>query len=330
MITDREIADKRNEVKMLRLQINEHKERRRLDEIREANALREANETIHNAKTYIACLEAELSNSKSAIAMKNGVINDRNETISDLRMAGSDMLDTINECSRREAEDSGVLMQVVEIVKEWGRLSSMVSTYDMRHLRDLLVDYLDAPEIPVVTLKTPSMGTRVVPKNEETLVIDENKMEAVRMLVGSDMWVLHTDDEAVEDKQQKETINKLNALLADEKMTLAAYRSNPLSDQVADRDAIISSLRADRHAKQDIIDKLRHDSCNLNDKLNETDRLHSDLNRLSKIRDELLQLYCDRCDRLEKIEKIVNKAKRFDVVLDTVSIDNIVKIIQEE
>lgn len=47
-------------------------------------------------------------------------------------------------------DDSDVLMKVVEIVKEWKNLSAMVSTYDMRYLRDVVSDYLDAPpETPI-------------------------------------------------------------------------------------------------------------------------------------------------------------------------------------
>jgi uncharacterized coiled-coil protein SlyX len=324
MITDQEITDKCNEVKMLRLERREHCETigalgSTISELEERDALKTtaidalqsdliqqiktddllrgcigvlkaehakkdttimaANETIHNAKTYIDDLEQDVTKYKTTI-------DELNETISDLRMAGSDMLDTINECSRREAEDSKVLMQVVEIVKEWGRLSSMVSTYDMRHLRDLLVDYLDASESPVVTLKTPSIGTRVVSKNEETHTIDETKMAAVRMLIGSDMWVLHTDEEAVEDKQQKDTT--------------------------------IDELMKDLDAKNTVIKDFKAIETK------ETDRLHTVIEGNGKLIDELNDMYCDACGKLEQIEKVTKDA------ISYVHIDEITKIIQEE
>ena len=314
MITNRDVADKKNEVTMLRLERDEMLIRQQLDrakqksELTDASALREANETIHNAKTYIDDLEQDVTKYKTTI-------DELNETISDLRMAASDMLDTINECARGEAEDSMVLMKVVKAVDTWHRCmipTSLTGCTDLiKVLDDVLEDYSNAPESPVVTLKTPSIGTRVVSKNEETHTIDENKMEAVRLLVACENdWILHTDSEAAEVRQQKGTINKLNALLANEKMTLAAYRSNPLSDQVADRDNRIEQLMV----------------------LNEALRIDID-GRDKHIEELTLALAAYREQNINqhnKLERIENFVDGCVIFTKEYIIDEITKIIREE
>ena len=67
----------------------------------------------------------------------NGIIDDLQDEIRGLEA----------ELSARKG-DSEVLMKVVEAIRELRNLSGMTATYDLRHIRDMLVDYLDAPEGP--------------------------------------------------------------------------------------------------------------------------------------------------------------------------------------
>ena len=273
MITDKDVADKKNEVTMLRLQIAEHKARRRLNEIE----------------------QSELN---------------------------------------------------------------------------------DAPETSVVTLKTPSMGTRVVSKNEETHTIDENKMEAVRMLVGSDMWVLHTDEASVEDKQQKDIIDEMQStiralkaevsvrdgILIGRQSTIDELKNfireqgrcvddrdkrieqlmvlnealrvdidlvqNLSRDHIAGQDRTIEGLKSRMTGARIIID---NQATTIEDfkaiETKETDRLHTVIEGNGKIIDELNDMYCDVCGKLEKIEKI---AEHQSHDCFSTALDEIIKIIQEE
>ena len=303
------------------------KERDELKERDDTGALRAANATIHNAKLYIGGLEAELKRetdsgvytSKVIIGnlrdintrqhkqirehceiideLKDTIRLERIDHTAEVSAITSTLHRTINELKMElsaRKDDSRVLMQVVEAVKMWKEYRY---TQSISQIATIVENYLDASESPVVTLKTPSLGTRVVSKNEEAHTIDETTMKAVRMLLDCDgTWVLYTEEEAVEVMQHKTTIGEL-------KRDLDA------------RNKVIKDFKAIE--------------------TKETDRLHADLNRLSKIRDELLQLYCDRCDQLEKIDEITKKAKHFDDVIDRVSanhtaIDEIIKIIQEE
>jgi uncharacterized coiled-coil protein SlyX len=267
MITDREIADKRNEVKMLHLQIAEHKAHRRLNEIEQLELddvafaiTRRQEDTIDTYKDAVAAQNKVLKDFQDDVYEKNKTIDEMNETISDLRMAASDMLDTINECARGEAKDSRVLMQVVEAVDTWHRCmipTSLTGCTDLiKVIDDVLEDYSVAPETKVVMLKTPSMGTRVVSKNEETHVIDEAKMKAVRCLVdGEDHWVVSTDEDAIAVMEQKETIDELGDRVVDrdnrieqlivlnEALRIDVELAHNLSrDHIADQDRIINGL----------------------------------------------------------------------------------------
>ena len=257
-----------------------------------SKALKEANTALYNAMEVVEALEAELSARK---------------------------------------EDSRVLMQVVNIIKKWNSPSLVFAADAMNLIVPLVEDYLNAPEIQAITLQTPSMGTRVVPK----------------------------DEEAVEDKQQKDTIDELKDFIRDqcgrvddrdnrieqlmvlnEALRVDIELAHNLShDHIAGQDRSIEELKSTYRAYRDENDEmcskikeLTHDLDARNKVIKdfkaietkETDRLHADLNRLSKIRDELLQLYCDRCDQLEKIENCVK------FIPKTPLINEITKIIQEE
>ena len=169
-------------------------------------------------------LEAELRDEmqQKYVAIRLGVekaatVLRLNETISDLRTAASDMLDTINECSRREAEDSRVLMQVVGWVKQWDATppAHRSSHLDMRQIAIIVEDYLDAPETPVVTLKEVKQHEETINELKETL-----KLERID----------HTAEKSAVKKTLHETITKLKAL------------NKALRIDVADRDRHIEEL----------------------------------------------------------------------------------------
>ena len=301
VVSSNDVADKKNEVRMLHLRIAKHKACERLREI-ERKSLTDADEISEHIIN---------KNLRRIRIKQQKTIDGLNETIRDLRMAASDMLDTINECARGEAEDSRVLMQVVEIVKK-----DDLCLTTIKQLTDLLVDYLDAPEGPVVTLKTPSIGTRVVSKNEETHIIDKAKMKAVRMLVGSDMWVLHTGEAAVEDKQQKETIDELTETIKGLRSRMAGARI------IIDNQATsIEGLTKDLGARNTVIKDFKAIETK------ETDRLHKTIEEkntvLQAYRDENTEVW----SKLEKIEKIAEHPA-YDCF--STALDEITKIIQEE
>jgi chromosome segregation ATPase len=209
---------------------NDKRLNRLLDEHRVA--IRQCDKTTESLE---AELRDEMQQKYVAIrlgAEKAATVLRLNETISDLRMAASDMLDTINECSRREAEDSRVLMQVVGWVKQWDATppAHRSSHLDMRQIAIIVEDYLDAPETPVVMLKDAKQLEETIDEPRETL-----KLERID----------HTAEKSAIKKTLHETITKLKAL------------NTALRIDVVDRDRYIEELNVEIKQFRDTIMELR-------------------------------------------------------------------------
>lgn len=172
-----------------------------------------------------------------------------NETISDLRMAASDMLDTINECSRREAEDSRVLMQVVGWVKQWDATppTHRSSHLDMRQIAIIVEDYLDAPETPVVTLKE-------VKQHEETITKLKALNDALRIDVADrDRYI---EELNVEIKQFRDTIVELRSLVDGTGVITDKQAVTMINNQATTIEEKNTVLRAYREENNEVWSKL--------------------------------------------------------------------------
>jgi len=382
VITDNEIADKKNEVEMLRLQIKERNAQEVLDRFKHESKPADVNTTldhemyarmIKGLREDVAGRDGYIDELKQTVMTRDGTIKYLKGVL-DTREHEFEALEA--ELSARK-EDSRTLMQVVEIIND-EEIRNSDAAYQ---IAVIVKDYRDAPESPVVaenmsidvygcfatlksiqevtdafchntyhgsaigkicniindwssydeqvvTLKAPSIGIQVVHETDGVHIIDEDKTAAVRLLLSCDMWVLYTDEEVVEVKQQQQTIDELKHLHGQKDDTIISKnlqlmlkdveidrfreiiddernrvderdrhieklaheiverkrnedrhndRIDRLTQEVTDRDAIISSLRKDRHEKQDTIDGLRHDSCKLNDRLERIEK-HIDTN----------------------------------------------------
>jgi chromosome segregation ATPase len=333
MITNRDVADKKNEVTMLRLERDEVLIRRQLDRAKQKSELDDVLPSRNELRDFIRAQNKALKDFQDEINKKHTTVDELNDAIvhleADLKAshtnnaalskaleeANTTLYNAKNAVEGLEAElsarkdDSRVLMQVVEAIRDnspiWWTL-----------VVDIVEDYLNAPE--GVTIKTPSIGTRVVSKNEETHIIDEDKMVAVRLLVECEGdWILHTDSEA-------------------------AYRNNPLSDQVADRDNRIEQLIVLNEALRidiELAHNLSRDHITNQDRIIEG--LRSQMtgarviidNQATSIEELTLTLAAYReqninqHNKLERIEKIAEHPA-YDCF--STALDEIIKIIQEE
>lgn len=98
-----------------------------------ASTIKDLNLELTKKRAIIEDLNAQLTERRNRINTLHGLIKDVDAELS------------------ARKEDSEVLMKVVDAIRELQNLTGMVTTYDMRHIRDMVKDYLDAPEGPPET-----------------------------------------------------------------------------------------------------------------------------------------------------------------------------------
>lgn len=259
-------------------------------------------------------------------SMYSAMLDDNQAIMKDLTESQRDIEGVDAELSVRK-QDSKVLMQVARHIQSYqdnkhGAISTVIA------IKCLLGDYRDVPEVPgILTLQTPSIGTRVVSKVDAPLTVSERAMEAVQLIVecgiNRDTWVLYTKDDARDAMRSKQLIDELNELNGDlhtqikglkyicdlndnagsRKVKLQQNELIRLRKVINATDKDLEVLRGDRQDKQEIIDKLCQDVCCINE----------------------FSMLCDaQYDQLAKIEKLTTEAVSY------VHIDEITKIIMEK
>lgn len=231
-------------------------------------------------------------------SMYSAMLEDNQAIMKDLKKSQQDIDGLDAELSVRK-QDSKVLIQVVEAIRLYqddkhGAVSTVIA------IKCLLGDYLDVPEVPgILTLQTPSIGTRVVSKVDAPLTVSERAMEAVQLIVECgihrDTWVLYTNDDARDAMRSKQLIDEMNETIKDLRMA-----AGDMLDKHGDR-----ARKAELYKKE--INRLRRILGTADEEIN-----------------KLSSQYCDRCDQLEKIEKLTTDA------ISYVHIDDIRKIIMEK
>lgn len=254
---------------------------------------------IDEKNLQIAGLRSDVVDLKRDVVHRDKQISRLESTYDSMYSAMLDANQAIMKDLKGCQRDSQVLMQVVEAIRLYqddkhGAVSTVIV------IKCLLVDYLDVPEVPgILTLQTPSSGTRVVSEIDAPLTVSKRVMEAVQILVECDKnneaWVIHTQGDAHDARRSKQTIDVLNETIAD-----FAMSAGSMLDKLSDR-----ARKAELYKK-------------------EINRLRKILGTADKEINGLSSRYCAQCDQLEKIEKLTMDA------ISYVHIDDIRKILKEK